>query len=109
MSSRHLCSHLITLHLDGASLPAETAVLEEIEPAGAILLSELAWPVGIQIVMRADELQAPATVIGCRRRTQDGWEVRIRFRDGFRWSPETWQPEHFFGSKSKLRRAAARD
>ena len=91
---RTLCSHLAEVWAVGEAGPAETALLEEIDAAGAALSTQREYVVGRRLVVEARGGPAmPAEVRRVERR-EDGVLVEVEFRDGFRWDRDRWTPDH---------------
>ena len=90
---RYLCSHLVNIRLEDPSLAPEPAVLEQIDEETAVLSCDTDYPVLVPVVIEADELTAPAQVVVTREREAD-FEIVAQFTQGFRWTPESWTPDH---------------
>jgi hypothetical protein len=102
---RALCSHLVRLRIEGAERPPEWANLEEIDAFGAVVAAEQAWPTAVEIRIEADGLSAPAYIQSCRERETD-FALTVEFVAGFRWSSETWKPDHLYEPRAKAKGAA---
>lgn len=105
MSLRHLCSHLVTIQIEGAVQPAQSANLEQIDSFEAVVATEEPLPTQVEVQLQAEGISAPAYVELCRRREAD-YEAVLIFRDGFRWSPELWAPDHLYRLGGKVAGAA---
>jgi len=108
MPFRHLCSHLVRIQIDGAHQPPLAGNLEQIDAFEAVVATEEALPTQVEVVLQAEGLAAPAYVELCRRRETD-YEVVLIFRDGFRWSPELWTPDHLYTPRRQAKAAAGRE
>ncbi len=107
MPFRHLCSHLVRIRIDGAQQPAQSGNLEQIDAFEAVVATEEAVPTQVEVVLEADGLAAPAYAELCRRREAD-FEVVLMFRDGYRWSPELWTPDHLYAPQRSAKAAVGR-
>lgn len=92
---RWLCSHLVQLFLDDEPKAGETVLLEDISAEGAGLAVEAPYPKGLRLTIGAAGFQARAVVADCQRRETD-FRLEMLFRDGFRWTPSIWKPDHLF-------------
>jgi hypothetical protein len=92
---RWLCSHLVQLFLDDEPKAGETVLLEDISAEGAGLAVESPYPKGLRLTIGAGEFEARVVVAECQRRETD-FRLETRFRDGFRWTPSVWKPDHLF-------------
>ena len=104
---RYLCSHLVRLYRSGSSTPPEIVVLEEIATRGAVLRTERSYDTGIELMIEADGLLAPALVESCRRAAGD-YELEVGFLEDFTWTRSAWEPDHLYavqGMKQKARSA----
>lgn len=92
-----LCSDLVHLQWsDSYGVSRQTpAVLEEIDPSGALLLVDSDHP-----PRRADTvLLSPCGYAGKTRQCQaseSGFRLKIAFNPGVRWSVDEYLPNHFF-------------
>ncbi len=100
-----LCSHLVRLESAEPAGPSETVVLEEIGAGGMRIAVEDPCPPGRHLRIKAEGFDERAEVIACCRRETD-YLLELRFEDGFRWSPSSWQPQHLY--RPGTRRARAR-
>jgi len=96
-----LCSDLVQLEWsdDRGVFHHTAAVLEEINPCGALLLLEIDHLPG-----RSDPiLLSPCGYFGKARQCRQsaaGFLLEIAFDPGFRWSFDKYEPNHFFDPKS---------
>jgi len=101
---RWLCSHLVQLFLDDEPKAGETVLLEDISAEGAGLAVESPYPKGLRLTMGTAGFQARIVVIDCQRRETD-FRLETLFRDGFRWTPSAWKPDHLFRPPIPVRQA----
>ena len=106
MAVRYLCSHLVRVLIDGSTQPGRTANLEQIDPFEAVVALEEPLPTQVEVSLRSGAVAIPAYVDLCRRRETD-YEAVLVFRDGYRWSPELWAPDHLLSVGAKTRAASS--
>ena len=100
-----LCSHLVRLESAEPVGPAGTVLLEEISANGMRIAVEDPCSPGQYLRIQAEGFDERAEAIACCRRETD-YLVELRFVDGFRWSPSSWQPQHLY--RPGTRKAKAR-
>ncbi len=106
MAVRYLCSQLVRIWIDGSAQPARPAILEQIDPFEAVVALEDPLPTQVDVSLRGGPVAIPAYVELCRRRETD-YEAVLVFRDGYRWSPELWTPDHLLPVAAKTRAASS--
>jgi hypothetical protein len=85
----------VQLFLDDEPKAGETVLLEDISAEGAGLAVESHYPKGLRLTIGAAGFQARVVVSECQRRETD-FRLETRFREGFRWTPSVWKPDHLF-------------
>lgn len=105
MSFRHMCSHLVRVQIEGAAQAAQAGNLEQIDAYEAVVSLEEPLPTQVEVLLQAEGVSVPAYVELCRRRETE-FEAVLIFRDGYKWSPEVWEPDHLYRIEGRAKGAA---
>jgi hypothetical protein len=105
VENRLLCADVLQVEWMESSgwLRIATALLEDICAVGACLQMETSIPAPLLVQLRYRGVTMPAAVKYCNYR-EIGYYVGVEFRDGFRWSPKHFLPQHLLDLK-KIGRA----
>jgi hypothetical protein len=95
VENRLLCADILEVEWTERSgwLRIATALLEDICAVGGCLQMETSIPEATVVELRYRGVTIPAIVKYCTYR-EIGHYVGIEFRDGFRWSPKQFLPQH---------------
>ena len=90
-----LCSHLVRCSFPDSDDRPQVVVLEEIGTEGAGLAVETPYPIGLGVALATEGFEVRATITECQARETDFY-IHVRFAHGYRWSPNDWEPDHFY-------------
>ena len=94
-NDRELCADLVQVRwkTEMEEVRTDTAILEDISPAGACLEMERMIPPGTKILLDFPTDHCNARVIYCKF-DEIKYLIGVEFEQGYRWSRRKFKPQH---------------